>query len=380
MSKQGFKIMDSDLHVQEPADIYERYLEEPFRSRAPRKERAHVSGFETWAAGEHFFPPWTNDPEAIKANSQLMRKKEKTPFQVKAFENNFNAETTVEAMDLEGVDVAILYRTLGGMLAQAFDVLEPEFLTALCRAYNNWMRDYCGFNTSRLKGVAMISLGDIDGAVEEVKRAKQELGFWGVSIHPEPVYGRLLYDADVEPFWEECERQNIAVGIHGTSTGVSKDDLGRKFFGHPAGRIVARSISFPVQLMWSLAGVITSGVIESHPGLRIAFLEGNAGWLPWFLYRLDELYHKHGYPRLEKDPSAYFQSNCFIGTDVDEYGVGDVIKRLGDDNIVISTDYPHFASAFPHAMDEFLELEISEESKRKILWDNCVRYYGYTES
>ena len=53
MSKQGFKIMDSDLHVQEPADIYERYLEEPFRSRAPRKERAHVSGFETWAAGEH---------------------------------------------------------------------------------------------------------------------------------------------------------------------------------------------------------------------------------------------------------------------------------------------------------------------------------------
>lgn len=376
MAKQGYKIMDSDLHVQEPADIYERYLEEPFKSKAPRKERAHASGVEKWVAGEHYLPYWAEDPEAAKANTFLMNKKAKTPFQVKAFENNFNAETTVEAMDIEGVDIAILYRSMGGMLAQAFDVLEPEFLTALCRAYNNWMKDYCDFNPDRLKGVAMVSIADIDGAVEEVKRASQDLGFWGVSIHPEPIFGRILYSKEVEPFWEECAKQNIAVGIHGTGTALTQNDLGRKFLEHPAGRIVSRSVSFPVQLMSSLAGVIASGIIERNPSLRIAFLEGNAGWLPWFLYRLDELYHKHGYPRLEKDPTDYFQSNCFIGTDVDEFGVADVINRLGDDNIVISTDYPHFDSAFPNAMDEFLELEISDESKRKILWDNCARYYG----
>tara|TARA_B100001123_G_scaffold293398_1_gene327013 strand:+ start:330 stop:1466 length:1137 start_codon:yes stop_codon:yes gene_type:complete len=376
MAKQGFKIMDSDLHVLEPSDIFERYLEEPFLSRAPRKEKAHLSGLEKWVVGDHYLPYWADEPEAIKADAALRDRKEKTPFQVEAFNNKFDPATTVEAMDIEGVDVAVLYRTVGGMLAQAFDVLEPEFLTALCKAYNNWMKDYCDFNQERLKGVAMISLADIDGAVEEVKRAVQELGFWGISVHPDPIYGRILYDPEVEPFWEECERQNVSVGIHGTSTGVTQDDIGRKLFSHPAGRIVSRSISFPVPLMWSLAGVITSGVIERHPGLRIAFLEGNAGWLPWFLYRLDELYHKHGYPKLERDPSSYFQSNCYIGTDVDEYGVADVINRLGDDNIVVSTDYPHFDSAFPYAMDEFLELDISDQSKRKILWDNCVRYYG----
>ena len=75
MAKQGFKIMDSDLHVKEPADIYERYLEEPFQSKAPRKVRAHASGVEKWVAGEHYLPYWAEDPEAAKANTFLMNKK-----------------------------------------------------------------------------------------------------------------------------------------------------------------------------------------------------------------------------------------------------------------------------------------------------------------
>jgi len=56
-----------------------------------------------------------------------------------------------------------------------------------------------------------------------------------------------------------------------------------------------------------------------------------------------------------------------------------VIRRIGDDNIVVSTDYPHIDAHFPHAIDEFLAIEdLSAASRRKILWDNCARLYDLT--
>lgn len=121
------------------------------------------------------------------------------------------------------------------------------------------------------------------------------------------------------------------------------------------------------------------GVLEKFPNLRVAFLEGNYAWLPWLLYRLDERAKLHGALAdvpLSKRPNDYFLKQCFISVDPDEYLVSDVIKRVGDDNIVISTDYPHIDAHFPHALDEFFEIEdIGDASRRKILWDNCARLY-----
>ena len=59
------------------------------------------------------------------------------------------------------------------------------------------------------------------------------------------------------------------------------------------------------------------------------------------------------------------------------HGLGGETTRIGDDNLVISTDYPHIDAHFPHALDEFLEIEgLSDNSRKKILWDNCTRLYG----
>ncbi len=49
---------------------------------------------------------------------------------------------------------------------------------------------------------------------------------------------------------------------------------------------------------------------------------------------------------------------------------------VGDDILVFSTDYPHSDSRFPESTQSLLELDLSDESKRKILWDNCARLYG----
>jgi uncharacterized protein len=79
---------------------------------------------------------------------------------------------------------------------------------------------------------------------------------------------------------------------------------------------------------------------------------------------------------LRQKPGEYFKQQCFISMDVDETLVKNVIDTMGDDNIVISTDYPHIDCRWPHALDTFLSIPISDDSRRKILWDNCVRLYG----
>ncbi|MBL75537.1 MAG: hypothetical protein CL763_01205 [Chloroflexi bacterium] len=374
--KNGFKIFDSDIHVIEPANIFHDYLEASYRSRMPVMKRSDITGVDTWVIDGVQFPIWNEWPQFVKANSGLKQKKQKTEFQVHAFENNFDASTTLEAMDLEGVDVAALFRTNGGTWILGLDDLEPEYAVALCRAYNNWMYDYCQVSPSRLKGVGLLPLQAVDLAIEEARRVVNELGFVGVTLHSEPVNGRLLYDREMEPLWDELERLNVAVCMHGTSTAPGREDISRKYLLHPAGRTLTHAISFPSQIMGSMGGLILSGVMERHPLLRFAFLEANCSWLNWFLYRLDDQQLKYDDSPLIYKPSEYFYRQCLISMEADEELALPFINSTEGGFVVISTDYPHPDSAFPHSMDEFFELDIEPEIRRKILWENCTKLYG----
>ena len=75
--------------------------------------------------------------------------------------------------------------------------------------------------------------------------------------------------------------------------------------------------------------------------------------------------------------SEYFRSNCFLSVEADELPARFYVEWFGDDNLVFSTDYPHGDSKYPDSVSAFCELPgLTEESKRKILWDNWVRLYG----
>ncbi len=376
MSKGGFRIMDSDLHVIEPGDLFLRYLPPELQDRAPRLEVNDVSAIDTWVVDGAPFPYWGRWPEFFQANQRLRDKKGQSEFQLNAFQRGFDPQSTLQAMDMEGVDVAVLYRTTGGLLGMAIDDLGPELAAALCRAYNDWIADYCKAAPDRLKGVGALSLRDIDLAIDEARRAVRELGFVGVTVHCEPVNGRLPYDPEVEPLWSELERLGTSVGFHGTSTAPSREDVTRKYLGHPAGRTLTHALSFPTQMMGMVAGMTLSGVLERHPRLRVAFLEANCSWLPWLLYRLDDQWRKYTDAPLEKPPSEYFLRQCYISLEADEEMAAEVVRRLGDDMLVISTDYPHPDSAFPEAMNEFLAQDLPAATKRKVLWDSTARLYG----
>ncbi|MEE9248197.1 MAG: amidohydrolase family protein [Dehalococcoidia bacterium] len=109
-------------------------------------------------------------------------------------------------------------------------------------------------------------------------------------------------------------------------------------------------------------------------------LESGCGWIVYWLVRMGELlenFGTHEAPDLRAEPMEYFRNQCFIATEEEEgEDVAHVIARMGANKVLWGSDYPHPDSAFPRSVESFFGLRgISEEDKRKILWDNPAGLY-----
>src|SRR3989442_7805616 len=116
--------------------------------------------------------------------------------------------------------------------------------------------------------------------------------------------------------------------------------------------------------MGAIASMTTGGILERHPRLRCAFLEGTAGWLYWWLWRLDEQWEKFGpgcEHQLSMPPSQHFKRQCYIALDVVEEPAVDVLQNVRGRYLVVSTDYPHSDRAFPQAIAQLVLLPVDED-------------------
>lgn len=381
--KQGFQILDADLHVIEPYDLYLKYMDPKWGDRIPRAEprtlqAGDIYDFRT-ADGSPVRKPWREAPpkDALTPSSLRMehRKAQIAPYYEEAVTRQFDPVSQLKAMDREGVDVAVLFRTFP---LHADESQEPEYANALCQAWNNWITDFCKENPRRLKAAGLITLHDVNLAIAESRRLVKELGHVGLCMIPQPVNGRHVQDEYFDPLWTAIAELGVPVCFHPTA-GNNQPCAENVFLGHKP-KLLVSAFAQPLGNLMGMAEFIVGGILERHPRLKVGFLEGNCGWLPWLLYRLDEYWEIQGEDEevpLSLKPSEYFHRQCFIHIDVDEYVGMDVIRRLGADNFFFSTDYPHFDSRFPHATEKFLALEgIDAQSKRKILWDNPARMYN----
>ena len=379
--KRGFRVMDSDLHTMEPDGLWERYLDEPFKKFAPVfvRRTENASNQPLIRVGALEIGEMSKRPQSAFVGKDLQRRAfARHPHYEVAHARGYDAESHVAAMDIEGIDVAVIYGTRGRQV-QMHDDLEPEVAAALARAHNNWTRDFCAHNPERLKFAAQLSFHDVDLAIREARRAVRDLGAVAVIGNPNPVRGRHIHDSEFEPLWAAIEELEVPVGFHPTGQASLRDDIARRYLDHPNGRVIGVAGRNPMELMLAFASFAAGGVLERHPGLRCAFLEGTCGWLPWWLWRLDEAWEKFGpgsEVQISQLPSQYFVRQCYVATDADEKVLRQVVEAVGDDNIVVSTDYPHSDGLFPSAIEEFTALEVvSDKTIAKILWDNCARLY-----
>lgn len=392
MAREGYLIIDSDMHFNEPDDLWARYLDEPYRANPPRffgsqqqkltqsaEDKGNADSIRTMEVQGLTIPAFAKSPGAAASSRELRRRsRARHPHFSVAKAQGFDAASTLTAMDIEGIDVAVMYGTRGRQVL-CHDDLAPDYAAALARAYNNWACDYCKTDPQRLKFAAQIAMHDVGLAVEEARRCVKELGAVAVIGTPNPVNGRHLHDEACEPLWSALETLDVPIGFHPTGNSSLKDDAARRYVGHANFFPIAHAIRNPVELMGAIASMTSGGILERHPKLRCAFLEGTAGWVYWWLWRLDDQWEKYGPGcefQLTMPPSEYFKRQCYIALDVDEEPAVDVVNKMGADYFVVSSDYPHADGAFPEAIQQFLGLPLTDEQRRKILWENCARLYA----
>src|SRR5215813_7670077 len=184
MARDGYLILDSDLHMMEPDDLWTRYLEGPHRANPPKffggqqrtlsAQNAEDKGNADTIMGmevQGLAIPAHGKSQGATASTRELRRRSRArhPHFNVARARSYDAPSTLTAMDIEGIDVAVMYGTRGRQIL-CHDDLAPEYAAALARAYNNWATDYCKTDPQRLKFAAQVAMHDIGLAVEEAKR------------------------------------------------------------------------------------------------------------------------------------------------------------------------------------------------------------------
>ena len=279
-------------------------------------------------------------------------------------------------MDQDGIDVMVLYPTSGlgiGMIA------EEAYASALAAAYNTWLHEFCQANPARLKFVALLAPQDLEATVRELRRATSELGAVAAMLPTHvplrPDWGHRYWD----PIYAEAQRLDVGVAFHHKSVhGELTDQPFHNF-------LTVHTVGHPVEQMMSLTSVIVGGVVERFPRLRLAFMEGGVGWVPYWMDRMDEEVEKRGKyeaPYLTQLPSEYIKSGrIFFGVECEEKTIADGARWGLEDTILYASDYPHWDGDWPHTVAAVSERDdISEDVKRKMLHDNVLRFYNMSES
>jgi predicted TIM-barrel fold metal-dependent hydrolase len=213
-------------------------------------------------------------------------------------------------LDEVGIDWTVVYPTAGLAVGR---IIAEDWAIAACRAYNNWLYEKFTSVSPRIKGMALIPIQDADAACAELRRAMKELGMAGAMLpsNGEGIkghFGSKIY----WPIYAEAERLNAPLAIHvGALHHLGMDSIGVYYPVHALGH--------PFGIMAQAAAMLSYGVFDRFPKLRVGFLEGGATWVPFFMDRLDRSYPHHlqvdinGDSCLARNPMSW-RANIFVGT------------------------------------------------------------------
>jgi uncharacterized protein len=299
---------------------------------------------------------------------------------------NVGPQEWIDFLDETEIDWTVVYPTAGLAVGR---IVAEDWAIAACRAYNNWLHEKFTKVSSRIKGMALIPIQDSEAACAELRRAVKELGMAGAMLpsNGEGIkghYGGKIY----WPIYEEAEKLNAPLAVHvGALHHLGMDSIGVYYPVHALGH--------PFGIMAQAAAMLSYGVFDRFPKLRVGFLEGGATWVPFFMDRLDRSYPHHlqvdinGEFLTSSKPdvlaSEYFRRHVkagriFVGFDGDDHGLGYAVREAGNEPFVFATDFPHESFDAHSCRIELRHIQNREDltfdDKQAVLGRNAQRFYG----
>ena len=367
----GYRVISSDSHIVEPPDLWTNRVEPKYRDQAPRIVRME-DGYDRWFCGDinmvgmhPGIQPGTrfDEPEKLTMSG--------TFDEVRL--GGYIPEEHVKDLDVDGVDSDVLYASCTFSLFTL--IRDSDLLTALLRAYNDWIAEFCQSYPDRLKGIALINLDDVGVGVKEMERCAR-LGLVGATITVYPPTGRAYDSLEYEPLWAAAQDLQIPLTLHIGSNrpGPSETSPIR------GNRSDFTNIDHWVRM--SIADMIYGGVFRRYPKLHVGSVEMELAWVPHFLGRMDydvtQAPLRPGWKRFDDDmlPSDYFHRNVWVDVQEDALGIRDR-DIIGVDNIMWGSDYPHPEGTFPRSrqiLEEIL-VDCTEDEKAKIAGGNAAKAF-----
>lgn len=390
----GLRLIDADSHLTEPEDLWTLRAPAKYADRVPQT-RTGPDGVSYWFID--------GDKQFSRNNSIAFVRKngDKIPYygaEIDKFDRDSSniggskddihaaateAKPRVNLLDEMGIYAQIVYPNVMGFAAPAMvQGLESGLSYVITQIFNDAMREWQEEGQNRLLPQAMLPFWDIEQSVAEARRAK-DIGLTGVLMAGEPHLGGLP-DLGTEhwyPLYEVLSDLELPINIHIGARNWKGEQGGAAWPSLPerAAKPV-RSIQTELSNSRFISNLCVSDVLTKFPKLNWVSVESGIGWIPYVLERIDYEYREEfpGGDAPELPPAKeMFQKGIYGTFWFEDAGPLALLDRIGADNVLWETDFPHPTSLYPSPVERSEEKlkDLDPAVIRKIMQDNAAKLY-----
>jgi predicted TIM-barrel fold metal-dependent hydrolase len=395
----GIRIIDSDAHFTEPADLWSSRAPASMKGRLP--EQRTEDGLSAWYLdGE----PWSGiGGNMIKVGRERVRGDRVQPFSA-VDPSAWDVKERLSLLDEMGIEAQILFPNGVGFASNhIFAIEDVAQRTAVLQIYNDFLLDVQDESDGRLFPQAMLPVWDMDLTLKEMHRMV-ERGVTGFTLSDKPELLGLpeLPEPYFTPMWDLANETGLVLNFH-IGAGMKREIKGaanmRDAISRPAetGRDLAdmywqsfgpqrRLAILATQMYMSNVRIIVnlcmSDLFDRYPNVKIMSAESGIGWIPFVMealdYQFDEMVTDAEELKLQKRrPLEYFHDHIYVSFWFERVGPMKLMDDIGVDNILVETDVPHPTCLYPGAREHFAQVlaDIPSDVRRKVLQDNAIDLY-----
>jgi len=386
---QDIKVIDVDTHLSEPPDLWTSRAPAKWLDRVPQMKPG-PDGNLRWVIDGDRYMGVSSACSVVHGDGHKAEGIEFTSWQVgEVHPACSETKARLELMDEMGVHAQVLYANVMGFAGQgrgeanaaALPPLDIELRNVTTEIFNDAMGEMQAASGDRLLPMAMLPWWDIDRALAEAERC-HAMGMRGININSDPHVNGMpdLSEQYWYPLWELCEDRGLPVNFH-----IGASDASMSWYGDspwpsfvPANKLAVGGTMMFISNARVVCNIIASGMLDRYPKLKFVSVESGIGWLPFILEALQYQMDESGCSKYELTALEYFRRQmygCFWFENEDTAGA---IRRLGIDNVMFETDFPHPTCLFPDPFGKIADglAELSFEERRKVLSLNAAKVYN----
>ena len=375
----GIRVVDADTHISEWDDLWTSRAPARYKDRVPQKKI--LDGKVTWVIDGDKSLGTGSPSSAIRKDGSKSSDFGFVDWDIAdVHPGAYDVQTRLEYMDQNGIQAQIAYPNLLGFGGQRAALVDAELRLVSTQIFNDAMGEMQAESGNRIFPMALLPWWDVKEAVVEAQRCVG-MGLRGVNLNSDPQFHGMpnLGEDHWNPLWDICVEHSLPVNFH---IGASDTSMSFGAAGHWAEPWSAKELAFASTMLITsnlrvLTNIFLSGMLERYPTLKIVSVESGIGWLPFLLEAVEYEMRECAMP-FSATPEEIFQRQIYACSWFERKHFAHDVRRLGVDNVMFETDFPHPTCLYPGALNHLAAAakQLSQDERVKIFGGNAVRVYN----